>query len=212
MCKKITLLFLFTLCISGNLYSQYELWNIQCTRRPLTSINFISPSQAWIYGGDIAYKSINGGETWSFPLIQFPTIGGSFSRISFVDSLYGWACQSSSSVLKTINGGLGWTSIPVGLSYYRINTIYFMNRNTGWIAGQLSNYDNLIAKTTNGGQNWHPIFNLKFEAGQIYMLNEYKGFAISTLGEVIGILLHQPRMVDIAGITLELVIQPVNRF
>jgi photosystem II stability/assembly factor-like uncharacterized protein len=73
--------------------------------------------------------------------------------------------------------------LPVGISFYRINGIYFINRNTGWLTGQHINSYNQIAKTTNGGVNWTLICQtLKFQPGQIYMFNENRGFVIGWAG------------------------------
>jgi photosystem II stability/assembly factor-like uncharacterized protein len=191
--KKVLLIFaLLLIFVFKNVYSQL-IWNAETTRRPLTLIKFISPTKGFIFGGDgasrqyISYKSTNAGENWTVPLIQNITLGGvvgaSFANLCFVDSLYGWGCLNNSSIARTTNGGLTWTTMNIGINFYRLNTIYFINRTTGWIGGQDVNYHNQIAKTTNGGLSWILLTQiLKFEPSQIFMLNESKGFLIGWAG------------------------------
>jgi photosystem II stability/assembly factor-like uncharacterized protein len=164
-------------------------WHTQFTRKPLTHITSIANNKLSIFGGVqysgsyIIYNSTDNGESWSFPIYQNQPVGGnhgaSFATMCFVDSMYGWACQSSTNFLKTTDGGNQWYSIPINLSFYYVNGIFFINRNIGWITGQHVNYNNQIAKTTNGGTNWiMQSNNLPFMPGQLLMLNINKGYLI----------------------------------
>ena len=77
------------------------------------------------------------------------------NRIQFVNSQTGWAGGHQSFptyyiIIKTTNAGITWTdqrpNLPIG---NRINSLFFFDANTGWIAGA----DGLF-KTINGGDNY----------------------------------------------------------
>ena len=131
------------LLIFGFTYSYCQTWKINSIRRTLTSINRISSSTLLIFGGDIAYKSTDNGESWSLPIKQSPQVGGlcllnsyylpkSRSAIFFVDSITGWACQYNNIMLKTTNGGNNWITLNTGINNISLQTVYFVN-NHNWV-------------------------------------------------------------------------------
>ncbi|MFC2092773.1 YCF48-related protein [Bacteroidota bacterium] len=188
---------LLLLLINNCSYASYNGWNLLSTRRNLTSIVFISDTKGWIFGGDIAYKTIDGGLSWSYPIkmnynigVSFGT-GFSFKSVFFVDSLYGWAAQRNEILLRTTNGGDYWTTLNTGLgSHYDLYTVHFVNRLTGWAVGRhrFEYPTGAIVKTTNGGVNWFPQNNtINKPYNSVYMLNENKGFVASYESDTIGI-------------------------
>jgi len=67
----------------------------------------------------------------------------------------------------------GWISLNSGVSW-EIRGMYFINENTGWVAG----YSNNILRTTNGGINWFTQ-QTNWSSGylSVYFINELTGYA-----------------------------------
>jgi len=75
-----------------------------------------------------------------------------YQSISFVNDQVGWIAggdYQSPSIIKTEDGGDTWTLQPAGLAE-RLNSIFFIDENTGWAAGD----DSAILHTNNGGDTW----------------------------------------------------------
>ncbi len=180
------IIILFSLFFVNVCHSQSENWNLLTTSRQLSYINFIGLNKGLIYGGNIVYKTTNEGMNWVLQNFLSVPIDTRFNNLTFVDSLYGWSRNSFTSLAKTTNGGIYWNPVSLNVSFNLITSVYFINRNTGWIAGKgyINNYKQII-RTTNGGANWNVInSSLQFFPNQIYMQNSNKGFIIgdSTLG------------------------------
>ena len=83
--------------------------------------------------------------------------------------------------LKQIDGGQNWTVQNSGL-YSDFNSVYFINHNTGWIAGS----EGTILKTTDGGVNW-----ISETAGtytnlySIFFVNNNLGLAVGDSGLIL---------------------------
>lgn len=178
------------LLLNSNSYSQEFTWKIKSLRRPLTSIHKISSNNIWIFGGEIAYKSTNNGNSWLDPIKMNIPVGGlsnnqypeSNGLIYFTDSLTGWACQYSDALLKTTNGGNNWITKPSGFSGIYLKTIFFLNKNTGWAGGWNNSNKGVLLRTYNGGINWHIIVqNFSASVNSVYFLDSLKGFAITSL-------------------------------
>ena len=192
--KKVLLITTFLLLFINNCsYASYNGWNLLSTRRNLNSIIFISDSKGWIFGGDIAYKTNDGGLAWSYPIRMNYNIGEAANRsVHFIDSLYGWSARNDHYLLRTTNGGDYWTSINTFVgSEYRLYAVYFVNRLTGWAVGDRRYYipAGAIIKTTDGGMNWFTQNSNIYTHYliSIYMLNENTGFVSGRNTDTIGI-------------------------
>ncbi|MCX6164639.1 MAG: hypothetical protein NTU73_07225 [Ignavibacteriae bacterium] len=181
--KCFIIIFLFANICSGQNYN----WSL-LTARGNTSHIFIFPnSKGWIFGGKIAYKTLNGGENWSNPIIMNPTIGGSVSSsdLMFSDTSTGWM-GIGNEIRKTTNGGISWiiSNINNNISAF---SVYFINNNTGWVGGQGNYNSGALFKTTNGGINW---FNQNIGYWKIVhfikMFSENKGLFGSRDSDTIG--------------------------
>ena len=125
-------------------------------------INFSSTPQTILYGlkDNKVYISSDLGESWSLSLTAFPN--NILYSVNFPENNIGFAAGYKPAVFnysrihKTTNGGISWDTIPTNLRY-RINDIFFLNSNTGFIATYISRY--LILKSTNGGYNWDTCYN-----------------------------------------------------
>ncbi len=123
--------------------------------------------------GGIA-KSTDGGSTWTYGVFTYTTPTGYLSKPSqFLDVHYvtpsvayavGVTGGLSSSVYpggvmaKTTDGGLTWTTVnnPLFANRRNINTCWFVNKDTGYIAGQWNTADSIpkLYFTKNGGATW----------------------------------------------------------
>ena len=73
--------------------------------------------------------------------------------VHFNDHLTGYVCGSSSTILKTTNGGQNWNLLTAG-SGSQLNKISFVNDLTGYCCG-----NNFLLKTTNAGNSWFTILS-----------------------------------------------------
>jgi photosystem II stability/assembly factor-like uncharacterized protein len=101
------------------------------------------------------------------------------TKCFFTDSLYGWVIGDSGNICFTSNSGDNWLLQPSGITEYRLEDIYFLNRNSGWILSNDYQFNGTaILKTTNGGVNWQisyfPDTALVFSS--IHFLNQQTGF------------------------------------
>jgi len=98
-------------------------------------------------------KTDNGGQSWTNAFLEnssnihdvyFPdaTVGYAVGDIGLKDTLYYY---------KSTDGGLTWQLKPVlNIKYRTIHSVFFIDVNTGWIAGKAGN----IFSTTDGGETW----------------------------------------------------------
>ena len=113
---------------------------------------------------DIQFLDVNTGHIAGWSLLRTTNSGINWNIIadtgiyctSFINSNTGWAGgRSNNCINKTTNGGVNWS-----VQYSQINSscqkIHFSDINKGWAIlyiGQV-NPSCIIARTTNGGENW----------------------------------------------------------
>ncbi len=98
-------------------------------------INFINRYTGWVCGAGIIKKTTNGGINW---IQQYSPITDKNLRHIFpIDSNLLYCVGTWEAILKTTNSGNNWEIISDGVlgqgsSYW---SCYFLNKDTGWIAG-----------------------------------------------------------------------------
>lgn len=93
--------------------------------------------------------------------------------IEFVDRNIGYALAPAHKILlKTIDGGKNWESIPTNIAFVNRGSIEFINDSIGWIAAEG------IYKTTDGGKSWKPDDLQAEEASFVKFRNSMEGIAI----------------------------------
>ena len=114
---------------------------------------FINSSIGFVGGDDGAYKTTDGGGTWSY-------ITGSslITKIHFVNSSLGFAVGGSTAqqyggIYKTTDGGSTWTPTINNTTWHRMYGIQFVNATTGFAFDE----NGLLLKTTDVGANWNPV-------------------------------------------------------
>ncbi len=112
--------------------------------------------------GGIA-RTLNGGAKWEYGTFTFtsPTgliTNGAFSDISVPSANTAYTVGSGGMMAKTTDAGLTWTFVntPLYANSRNINTCWFFNKDTGYIAGQWNTADSLpkLYRTRNGGLTW----------------------------------------------------------
>ncbi len=146
-------------------------------------LQFLNSGTGYYKSGNTLYKSTNSGYNWS----QLPQPNINVSSINFVDENTGWACGYTTPplkprVIKTINGGNSWDTIPVPLDYSAVTAFDFINDNTGWISKAYAIYPmgtySKIFRTTNGGKNWVDLrTDTSISYRKISFLNNLTGWA-----------------------------------
>ncbi|MBW8331662.1 MAG: T9SS type A sorting domain-containing protein [Prolixibacteraceae bacterium] len=114
----------------------------------LNAISVISKDTILITGVHNLYVSFDGGVGWKTYSITNSTITDSY----FTSSEVGHVGCSNGTILKTIDGGSKWTiKSSNNTSSSNINTIYFADKNTGFVS---RGYMAEILKTVDGGETW----------------------------------------------------------
>ena len=146
-----TLCFVTIIC---NATSHAQAWQTQDPNFPYktTPYNVICPNatDAWTYGFEVdsasqfytevnytLSRTINGGVTWesiTFPHTEpgyfscLSALSGDVAYVSYVDYAEG------NKLLKTTDGGLNWTQLPVYVGVW-INLAHFFDENIGVVMG-----------------------------------------------------------------------------
>jgi gliding motility-associated-like protein len=113
--------------------------------------------------GGIAYTT-DGGAKWSYGAFTFMSPAGiltstSFQDVQFINTTTAHAVGTNGCMAKTTDGGATWAFVrtPLYNNAKNINTVWFLDANKGYIAGQHNNTPDLTPKlyvTNNGGATW----------------------------------------------------------
>ncbi len=87
--------------------------------------------------------------TWQNPLPK----GDNLNCIRFIDATTGYAVGDGGTIIKTTDGGSTWTVQNSGTAY-DLYSVYFTDKNTGYVTGGVTYWLSILLKTTNGGMSW----------------------------------------------------------
>ena len=164
------------------------------TNQFLRSIAFPDTLNGWAAGDSgVIIHTIDGGRTWA---LQNSHTTNQIVDLFFADKLHGWASSLNFSVepfgttiLQTINGGVGWVSIPFPTENIFIFSIFYFDSLSGWMGGR----PHALVKTTDGGLTWQnasidtstlaffPVLNIQF-------YNRQHGYAAGGIFDVAGVI------------------------
>lgn len=132
--------------VCAQLIGTAQLWVPQAsnTSNHLQAIHFVDSLHGCAVGnsGTIC-TTTDGGSNW---IVRPSGTTDHILSVHFVDPLKGFA-STSSSLLRTIDGGLSWTlqhSLDASL-----DPIFFLHPDTGFVGGRTT-----LLRTTNGGATW----------------------------------------------------------
>jgi photosystem II stability/assembly factor-like uncharacterized protein len=145
----------------------------------LRSIFFTDVQTGYICGSSgTILKTSNSGANWT---PQTTNVTEGFYSIYFVNSMTGFAVGDENQIsitVKTTNGGNIWVPLNIGMNFRYLQSVYFMDANTGYIGGSWGSLLSGSLKTTNGGLNW---FGQDIPGGSItkniYFFNNLNGIA-----------------------------------
>jgi photosystem II stability/assembly factor-like uncharacterized protein len=136
------------------------------------------------------YKTFDGGITWDSVKVSIPKYYAA-SDMSFPNVDNGWLSTWNVTagmmiyeypVIITNNGGTTWfSSDSLKDAELGFRCVYFINKNTGWVAGS----DN-VYKTRDGGKHWQLDFTASkdLSAEDMFFINEKCGWIISLDGAI----------------------------
>jgi photosystem II stability/assembly factor-like uncharacterized protein len=148
------------LLVSQSVYGQQN-WVLQSINpnAMLYDVFFVNDTSGWTVGTEtssqgfrhVIFSTLNGGKTWTSRGRGFPFVSqGRHFGVFFTSMATGYIVGQEGGggyILRTINGGVGWSRQP----FIRpLNDIFFTDPDTGMAVG----YFGLIYRTTNGGQTW----------------------------------------------------------
>jgi photosystem II stability/assembly factor-like uncharacterized protein len=125
---------------------------------------FVDANTGWMLrdslknGGDLAcpceiYHTTNGGATWTLQMRDVSP--GAYQWMHPVDQSNVWLVGDSAKVLRTTDGGVTWSSVPVSnmdpASSNR--SVFFLTPNLGWVTGNTGS-NAVVFHTTNAGATW----------------------------------------------------------
>ena len=153
-------------------------------------IHFFNRDTGLISGSNstsnLIWRTIDGGQSVQLvQMIDVSSVGKFFFLKEKVNGeYYGWMYYPGGSQLRaTTNSGLTWNSLPNFSSTAHLNSIFFINKDTGWAT--ITSYTNYIYLTTNGGVNWTGKYNgLNEVYYDIYFTNSLKGWVSGLINNI----------------------------
>ena len=146
---------------------------------PIYDIKFVDINTGYLVGFMGCYKTTNSGINW----IKQSNNSGHELSISNNGMFVCYVDDGGTFVLTT-NGGINWIDRS-NINLNRLNTVFFINSNTGWIGGRLFDYSytDYFWKTTNAGINWisQDSSNMN-RINSIFFINENTGWAVGYKG------------------------------
>jgi Photosynthesis system II assembly factor YCF48/Secretion system C-terminal sorting domain len=145
-------------------------------------MQFINQDSGWECGvsiGPDVRTTTDGGNTWT---VRTSGLTGQTDRIFFLNYNTGFCALSSVfGIYKTTNAGVNW--VPNGTFSQFVQSIFFLNINTGWVGVNV----NRMYHTSNGGTNW--IMQTMPNQGNnnvydLYFFNDQTGFAGTGLNRI----------------------------
>lgn len=124
----------------------------------LRDVFFTDTLHGWAIGdSSTIINTIDGGYSWNIQ--QSPIENLKLNRVQFVNENVGFISAERGTILKTMDGGTTW-SLTVLDTLIDYRGLYFINADTGWIAGTgnwgdyVYGYSGQIQRTTDGGNTW----------------------------------------------------------
>ncbi|GJQ32883.1 MAG: hypothetical protein HBSAPP04_17220 [Ignavibacteriaceae bacterium] len=125
----------------------------------------------------------NNGSTWAAP--SSTPSGNWYGIATTTDEQITYICGvsgSDSKIIKTINGGVNWTTLPIAIPSTIFYSIRFITTTTGWAVGTGGN----VYKTTDGGGSWSKQASSTTSTLQsVDFFDENHGIAVGNDGTII---------------------------
>jgi gliding motility-associated-like protein len=134
----------------------------------VTDLDFFDDSKAIAVSSDggIAFTT-TGGTKWTYGPFTFINPAGlrvkpGFLDVHYVTSNVAYAVGNQGCMAKSADGGKTWNFVttPLFARGRNINTVWFINKDTGYIGGQHNSIDSIpkLYFTRNGGATWDSLY------------------------------------------------------
>ena len=164
---------------------------VDSTIDDINSFDFVNSKLGFAAGGHrdtaVVYRTMDGGKAWErISHTYIKSFSSDFSKVSFIDSLQGWAVTYSGMIYHSTDGGFNWVfqdSTAMANYLLPLRDIQFTSPENGLAVGGISGFS-IILRTTDGGNTWIPssipvgITNCSFK--EIYMLDSNTGWLVGS--------------------------------
>ncbi len=99
------------------------------------------------------------------------------SSVFFIDASSGWATTFQGAILKSTNGGKNWVKLR-DTSNVSFNSIFFTDRNYGWVSGSNRYGYGFVHRTTDGGLTWTSLLSAMFPFKKMRFTDRNTGWMI----------------------------------
>jgi photosystem II stability/assembly factor-like uncharacterized protein/subtilisin-like proprotein convertase family protein len=172
--KKLSLFLVMILFACGAAFAQgYNTTNWKFSNPKqfgftLLDVDYFDNNTAIAVGSDggIA-KSTDGGRNWTYGVFTYINqtnfkVKPTFNDVHFITANIAYAVGNGGVMVKTTDAGVTWNLVttPLWANTKNINTLWFLDANKGYIAGQWNNTVDSLPKlyfTLNGGSTWDSI-------------------------------------------------------
>ena len=177
--KKVFCILMFMFPVVG--FAQWTALSSGTTGN-LSSIFFTDANTGYAAGSTqdeypLIIKTTDGGITWnelSSGISGYAIIYSIFFNNADTGYIVCWEeiISPKGIILKTINGGTVWNPLSSG-NNFNLNSVYFINANTGFAVGQMGN----LFKTNNGGALWiDQSQETGYNLNSVYFINADTGY------------------------------------
>jgi photosystem II stability/assembly factor-like uncharacterized protein len=145
----------------------------------LYQIKFLNNSYGYVTGLWSTFYTSDGGKTWNngTPQESIDKLDWAPSKCHFLNNRDGWLADLQGRVYQTNDGGKNWILICNFESEPVLRDIFFIDNDTGWIAG---NPEGGLFYTDNGGKTWRlqllPVRDTDLLISSIYFLDHKNGW------------------------------------
>lgn len=155
-----------------------QTWNSIPVEKNFLQLQFIDALDGYALSENTAYKTIDGGQSWS--ALSLPD--GIGIGLYFFDANTGFI-SGHQQIYRTVNGGSTWQTIATDDASFV--DFYFINSSTGIAAANDDASSRSIWRTTDGGFTWSNVYNRpKYFMNAVWLINENNGFAAGCYDQV----------------------------
>ncbi|MBS1656529.1 MAG: hypothetical protein K1X63_05615 [Chitinophagales bacterium] len=149
-----------------------QTWDSVTVSKNFVLLQFISSTNGFALTSNAAYKTSNGGQSWSE--LSMPQ-NVRAKAIYFLDANTGYL-GSYGNIFKTADGGASWSSAEI--EGVNILDFYFTGSSSGIAVGYDDGENRCIWRTTDNGATWENVFNEENHyLNAVYFVNETTGWA-----------------------------------